>query len=100
MVRVLSSAGVQVPVIPSLEVVGKSLSVSPSQTGSIAVNPGVITGSTTTVIVASSAHCPASVVNVYSVVNALLIAGDQFPVIPSIEVNGNANASPSHMGSN
>ena len=51
-------------------------------------------------IEASLAHCPGSGLKVYNVEVVLSIAGDQVPVIPSIEVNGNANASPSHMGSN
>ena len=35
-------------------------------------------------------HCPAVGVNVYSVVAVLLIAGDQLPVIPFVEVVGKA----------
>ena len=99
-VNVLSRAGDQFPVIPSLELVGNSLIVSPSHTESIAANEGVVIASITTVIVADRAHCPGSGVNVYSVVNVLLIAGLQVPEIPSFEVETNINEFPLHTGSN
>jgi len=38
---VLSNAGLQVPVIPLLEVVGKAVNVAPLQIGETAVNVGV-----------------------------------------------------------
>ena len=40
--------------------------------------------------VAVVAHCPAVGVNVYVVVAVLLIAGDQDPVIPLLDVVGSA----------
>ena len=52
----------------------------------------------TTVIVVVEAHCPASGVNVYSVVTVLSIAGDQLPVNPSSEVDSNENTSPVQIG--
>lgn len=42
------------------------------------------------VSVAVVAHCPEFGVNVYVVVTVLLIAGDHVPVVPFVEVVGNA----------
>ena len=53
------SAGDQVPVIPSLDVVGRALNVAPEQIGATAVNVGVTFGLTVIVSVAVVAHCPA-----------------------------------------
>ena len=64
MVVVLSNAGVQVPVMPLLEVVGNAVSVAPEQIGATAVNVGVMFGLTVMVKVAVVAHCPAVGVNV------------------------------------
>ena len=45
------------------------------------------------------AHCPVSGVNVYVVVAVLSNAGDQLPVMPLVDVVGNAvNVSPEHIG--
>jgi len=63
-VVVLSNAGVQVPVMPLLEVVGNAVSVAPEQIGATAVNVGVMFGLTVMVKVAVVAHCPAVGVNV------------------------------------
>lgn len=41
MVALLFIAGLQVPVIPFVEVVGKAASVAPAQTGATCVNAGV-----------------------------------------------------------
>jgi len=60
----LFSAGVQVPVIPLLDVVGKAVNVAPEHIGATAVNVGVILGFTVIVKVAVVAHCPAVGVNV------------------------------------
>ena len=67
-----------------------SVSGSPAQIGAIAVNVEVVGVFTLTIIVAFVAHCPAVGVKVYVVVAILLIAGDQFPVIPFVELVGNA----------
>ena len=56
MVAVLFSAGDQVPVIPSLDVVGNAFNVPPEQIGATAVNVGVMFGLTTIVNVAVVAH--------------------------------------------
>ena len=53
---VLLSAGDQVPVIPSFEVVGSAFNVAPSQIGATAANVGVIFGLTVMVRVAVVAH--------------------------------------------
>jgi hypothetical protein len=58
-VAVLLSAGAQVPVIPSLDVVGSAFNIPPEQIGATAVNVGVIFGLTVIVNVVVVAHCPA-----------------------------------------
>jgi len=52
----LSKAGVQVPVIPLFEVVGRAVRVAPEQIGATAVNVGVILGLTVMVKVVVVAH--------------------------------------------
>ncbi len=44
------------------------------------------------------AHCPAAGVKVYVVVAVLLIAGIQVPVTPLVDVVGNVNVPPLHIG--
>jgi len=98
-VAVLFSAGVQVPVMPLLEVVGNAVSVAPEQIGATAVNVGVMFGLTVIVKVVVVAHCPAVGVNVYVVVVVLSKAGDQVPVMPLLEVVGNAvSVAPEQIG--
>ena len=63
-VVVLSSAGVQVPVMPLLEVVGNGVNVAPEHIGAAAVNVGVILELTVIVKVSVVAHCPGSGVKV------------------------------------
>ena len=54
---------------------------------------------TVIVIVAVVAHNPTVGVNVYVVVAVLFNAGDQVPVIPLVDVAGNAvNVAPEHIG--
>jgi hypothetical protein len=84
---VLSKAGDQVPVTPLFEVVGIAKDV-PEQTAATCVNVVVTLGFTVIVMVAIVAHNPAVGVNVYEVVAVLLIAGDQVPVIPLLDVAG------------
>jgi hypothetical protein len=57
-------AGLQVPVMPLLEVVGSTGAIDPEQIGAIAVKDGMILLVTVTVSVAVVAHCPAVGVNV------------------------------------
>ena len=98
-VAVLFNAGDQLPVILLLDVVGNAVKASPEHMGDTAVKAGVVLGFTVMVNVVVLAHCPAVGVNVYVVVAVLFNAGDQVPVIPLLEVVGNAaNASPEQMG--
>jgi len=60
----LTTAGVQVPVMPLIDVVGNTGAAVPEQIGAIAAKVGVTFGVTVTSIVAAVAHCPASGVNV------------------------------------
>ena len=76
--------------IPFVEVVGKAAKVAPEQIGFTVANVGVTFGFTVIVLVIVVAHCPAVGVNVYVVVAVLFNAGDQVPVIPFVEVVGNA----------
>src|SRR5881392_3069280 len=87
-VAVLLSAGAHVPVMPSLEVVGNAASTAPEQIGATAANVGRMFGLTVIVNVVVVAHCPAVGVKVYVVVAVLLSAGDQVPVMPSVDVRG------------
>lgn len=59
MVAVLLSAGLQVPVIPLVDVVGNGVKVAPEQIGATAVNVGVMFGLTVIVNVVVVAHRPA-----------------------------------------
>ena len=59
------------------------------------MNVGVTCGSIVTLNVAVVAHCPAAGVNVYVVVPAvavLIVAGFHVPVMPLVDVVGNAGA--------
>ena len=95
----LTTTGDHVPVIPFVDVVGKADSTAPEQIGATAVNVGVTFGLTVTVNVVVAAHWPASGVKVYVAVAVLLTtAGDQVPVMPLVDVNGNTGATePSHI---
>jgi hypothetical protein len=98
-VAVLSKAGDQDPVIPLFDVVGNADKVAPEQIGATALKVGVMFGLTVIVNVAVVAHCPAVGVNVYVVVAVLLSAGDHEPVIPLVEVVGNADkVAPEQIG--
>ena len=52
------SAGLQVPVIPLLDVVGRAESASPEQIAATELNVGVTIGFTVIVKVVVEAHCP------------------------------------------
>jgi hypothetical protein len=98
-VAVLFIAGDQVPAIPFNEVVGRLERVAPAQIGATELNVGVKTGFTTIVIVVVNAQIPAKGVNVYVVVAALFIAGDQVPEIPLFEIVGKAlKLAPAQIG--
>ena len=92
---VLITAGFQVPVIPLLEVVGKAGAALFWHKGPTCVNVGVTCKVITTSIVATVPHWLASGVNVYVVVpitDVLIVAGLHVPVIPLLDVVGNAGA--------
>jgi len=57
-------AGLQVPVMPFVDVVGKAANAAPLHIGATAVNVGVTFGFTVIVNVVVVAHCPAEGVNV------------------------------------
>ena len=61
------------------------------------MNVGVVGAFTVTVIVAVDAHWPVVGVNVYVVVAALFIAGDQVPLIAFVEVVGKLNDPPAQI---
>ena len=63
-VAVLLTAGDHVPVIPLLEVVGRTGAVDPLHIAAGDVNVGTACGITVTVSVAVVAHCPVAGVNV------------------------------------
>ena len=87
----MSIAGDQVPVIPLFEVVCNADKVVPKQIELTGVNVGTVFRSTVIVMVAVVAHNPEVGVKVYVVVAVLSIAGDQVPVIPLVELVGNAD---------
>ena len=91
-------AGIHVPFIPLLDVVGKGPIASPKHIGSIGVNVGVTVGIISTVRVVPEAHCPASGVKVYVVVILGSKAGLQVPVKPSFDAVGSTIFVPSHTG--
>ena len=94
----MSKAGDHVPVIPLFDVVGNADKLAPEQIAATCVNVGVVFGSTVIVIVAVVAHNPEVGVKVYVVVAVLSKAGDQIPVIPLVEVVGNAaNVAPEQI---
>ena len=85
--------------MPLLDVVGNAVSVAPEQIGATAVNVGVTFGLTVIVNVVVVAHCPAVGVNVYVVVAVLSNAGAQVPVMPLLDVVGNAvSVAPEQIG--
>jgi hypothetical protein len=95
MAEVFTTAGLHVPVIPLLDVVGSAGAVLFWHSGPICVNVGITCNVITTSIVATDAHCPASGVKVYVVVplaEVFITAGLHVPVIPLLEVAGNAGA--------
>ena len=94
-VAVLMVAGLHVPVMPLVEVVGNAGAALFWQSGPIGVNAGVICGSIVMTNGAVVAHWPADGVNVYVVVPGvavLIVAGLHVPVIPLVEVVGSAGA--------
>ena len=89
----LTTAGDHVPVIPLSDVNGNVGAAEPEQIGAMAAKVGVTLGVIVTSSVVDVAHWPASGVKVYVPLAVLLTtAGDQVPVIPLSDVNGNTGA--------
>ena len=88
-------AGFHVPVTPLLDVAGNAGAVLFWQSGPIALNVGTVGASTVMLSVVVVAHCPLSGVNVYVVVpvaEVFITAGFHVPVMPLLDVTGNAGA--------
>jgi hypothetical protein len=93
----LTVAGLQLPVIPFVEVPGNAGTDPPEQIVSEfpKLNTGIVLALTVTVKVAAVAHCPADGVNVYTADAVLLtVEGLHVPVIPFPEVVVNAGTDP------
>jgi hypothetical protein len=95
----LTVTGLHVPVIPLLEVVGKTGAVAPLHIAGIAVNVGVVFATTVTVKGTVAKHPALVAVNVYVPLAVLLtVAGFHVPVIPLVDVVGNTGAvAPLHI---
>ena len=93
----LTVAGLHVPVIPFVDVVGNAGTVDPIQMEALVpkLNVGVSIGLTVTVNVCVVAHTPAVGVKVYVPLAVLLtVAGLHVPVTPLLDVVGNAGTVP------
>src|SRR5690606_26337536 len=89
----LTVDGLQVPVTPLVDVVGKTGAVSLVHKAGMTSNVGSVLGLTVTVNEAGDAHCPGSGVNVYVPVAVLLtLAGLHVPVKPLVDVVGKTGA--------
>ena len=97
MVAVLFIAGDHDPVMPFTEVDGKADRKSPTQIGDTWLNCGITLGVTDTVIKAVVAHWPVLGLKVYVVVELVFIAGDQVPVMPSLDWIGRLNEPPEQI---
>ena len=83
-------AGDQVPEMLLVDVVGNAAINAPLQNGPTEAKVGVAFGVIAMVNVVLVAHWPVAGVNVYRVVEVLLIAGFHVPVIPLMDVVGSA----------
>lgn len=82
-------AGLQVPVIPFSDVVGRTGAVLPVQKAAIGVNVGTVLAVTVVVREVCDAHCPALGVKVYEADARLFtVAGLHVPVMPFNDVAG------------
>jgi hypothetical protein len=93
-VAVLFNAGLQLPLMPLIDVVGKAANAAPEQIAATGAKVGRTFGLTVIVNVVVVAHWPASGVNVYVVVAVLFNAGLQLPLMPLVDVVGNAAKTP------
>ena len=99
-VKVLINDGNQVPDIPSLEKAGNDGEDAAKHKGPMGAKVGICEVLTVTVIVAVEVQgCKAALgVKVYIVVAKLLIAGDQVPEMPSLELFGRLKLPPEQIG--
>ena len=91
----LMVAGLHVPVIPLVDVVSNTGATDPAQNAGIAAKVGVIGLVISTVIVVGTPQVAPVGVKVYVVepsAEVLMVAGDQVPVIPLLEVSGKVGA--------
>jgi hypothetical protein len=89
----LTTAGFHVPVMPLVDVVGKTGAVAPLHIACTALNVGVVFASTVMVNGTVAKHPGPLAVNVYVLVIVLLtVAGLQEPAIPLAEVVGKTGA--------
>jgi hypothetical protein len=89
----LTVAGLQVPVIPLVDVVGNIGAVVPLHIGAIAAKVGVTMGLTVTDKVVALAQSPTVGVKVYVPLAVLLtVEGLQVPIIPLLDVVGKTGA--------
>ena len=90
-VVLLIVAGLHVPFTPLVDVAGNAVGADPLQIAASAVNAGTVLVVTVCTKVCVVAQTPAAGVNVYVPVAVLLIAeGFHVPLIPFVEVPGNA----------
>jgi hypothetical protein len=91
-VAVLFKAGVQVPVIPLSDVVGKAVKVAPEQIEATGVNVGVISSVIVTDVVAVTPGQPPLAATVYVTVYipAVLVPGVMEPFAAMVKPAGNA----------
>jgi hypothetical protein len=93
-VILLFGAGVHVPLIPLIEVVGNGVSASPAQIGPTGANVGIMRGVTVKLSVVLKAHSPALGVKVKVKMPGVvvLMEGLQVPEMPLSEDEGNTGA--------
>jgi hypothetical protein len=85
----LTVAGLHVPVIPFVDVAGRTGAADPLQIAVTGANAGTAGWLTVTLSVVIVAHCPVAGVNVYVAVIVLLtVEGLHVPVIPFVDVAG------------
>ena len=92
---VFIAAGLHVPVIPFVEVVGNTGAELFWHNDPIALNAGMVKLLTVMVMEAPAAHCPPADVKVYVLVPTvavLIVEGFQVPEIPFVEVVGSVGA--------
>ncbi len=93
----LTVAGLHVPVMPLVDVLGNVGTVPPEQIVNVVpkLNVGVMFGFTVTVNVVVVAHCPALGVNVYVPLAVLLTTeGLHVPLMPLVDVLGKVGTVP------